>query len=144
MKQLPVMQWLPNMIAQIKKHTNRKIVVRAHPGDGKAKEYLRLNEPGVRISTNPTIQQDFIDCHAVVTYNSSPGVAAAVEGIPVYVMDPDPKSSQAFDVANTDISTINDPKTFDRQPWLEKLAMCHFNFDDLRNGTAWKIIKDYI
>ena len=26
----------------------------------------------------------------------------------------------------------------------EKIAMCHFNFDDLRNGTAWKIIKDYI
>ena len=144
MKQLPVMQWLPNIIAQIKKHTDRKIVVRAHPGDGKAKEYLRLNQPGVRISTNPTIQQDFVDCHAVVTYNSSPGVAAAVEGIPVYVMDPDPRSSQAFDIANTDISTINDPKTFDRQPWLEKIAMCHFNFDDLRNGTAWKIIKDYI
>lgn len=144
MKQLPVMQWLPKVIKKIQTYTSRKIVVRAHPGDGKAKEYLKINFPGVRISTNPHILQDFVDCHAVVTYNSSPGVAAAVEGIPMYVTDPDPRSSQAFDVANTDLRTIDDPKTFDRQPWLEKLAMSHFNYDDLRNGTAWNIIKDYI
>jgi len=144
MKQLPVMQWLPKLIKRIQTHSDRKIVVRAHPGDGKAKEYLKINFPGVRISTNPHILQDFVDCHAVVTYNSSPGVAAAVEGIPVYVTDPDPKSSQAFDVANTDIKTIENPKTFERQGWLEKLAMSHFNYDDLRHGTAWNIIKDYI
>jgi len=144
MKQLPVMQWLPKVIKKIQTFTSRKIVVRAHPGDGKAKEYLKINFPGVRISTNPHILQDFVDCHAVVTYNSSPGVAAAVEGIPMFVTDPDPRSSQAFDVANTDLRTIDNPKTFDRQPWLEKLAMSHFNYDDLRNGTAWNIIKDYI
>ena len=28
--------------------------------------------------------------------------------------------SQAYDVANTDLANINDPKTFDRQKWLEK------------------------
>lgn len=144
MKQLPVMHWLPKIIKKIQTYTDRKIVVRAHPGDGKAKEYLKINFPGVRISTNPHILQDFIDCHAVVTYNSSPGVAAAVEGIPVFVTDPDPRSSQAFEVANTNIKTIDEPKIFEREPWLEKLAMSHFNYDDLRHGTAWNIIKDYI
>ena len=52
--------------------------------------------------------------------------------------------SQAYDVANTDLANINDPKTFERQKWLEKISMCHFNYDDLRDGTAWNIIKDYI
>jgi len=32
----------------------------------------------------------------------------------------------------------------DRQQWIEKLAMCHFNFDDLQKGIAWNIIKDYL
>ena len=141
---LPVMQWLAKTIKKIKTHTDRKIVVRAHPGDKRAKDYLRVNEPGVRISTNPTILQDFVDCWAVVTFNSSPGVAAAVEGIPIFVTDPNPKMSQAYDVANFNIKDINSPQTFDRQPWLDKIAMCHFNYDDLRSGVAWNIIKDYL
>tara|TARA_B100000212_G_scaffold84288_1_gene61180 strand:+ start:5793 stop:6704 length:912 start_codon:yes stop_codon:yes gene_type:complete len=141
---LPVMQWLNNTIAKLQRHTDRKIIVRAHPGDKRAKEYLRVTQPGVRITTNPSIIQDLFKCHAVVTFNSSPGVAAAVEGVPIFVTDPNPKMSQAYDVANTDLANINDPKTFERQKWLEKISMCHFNYDDLRDGTAWNIIKDYI
>ena len=32
----------------------------------------------------------------------------------------------------------------ERQDWIEKISMCHFNFEDLKKGTAWNIIKDYI
>lgn len=144
MSGLPVMDWLNKTIATIRKHSNRKIIVRAHPGDKRAKDYLRINQPHVRISTNKSILSDFVNCWAVVTFNSSPGVAAAIEGIPVFVTDPTPKISQACDVANTDLSIINDPKLFERQQWLEKISMCHFNYDDLRNGVAWNIIKDYL
>lgn len=141
---LPVMQWLNNAITKIQNHTSRPIIVRAHPGDKRSREYLKVNKPGVRISTNPSILQDFKKCHAVVTFNSSPGVAAAVEGIPIFVTDPTPQMSQAHDVANTDLAKINEPDMFEREKWLEKISMCHFNYDDLRNGTAWNIIKDYI
>ena len=40
---------------------------------------------------------DFVDCWAVVNHNSSPGVAAVMEGIPVILTDPE--RSQARDVA---------------------------------------------
>jgi hypothetical protein len=144
MKGLDVMQWCHRTINEIRKYTDRPIVVRAHPGDKKAREYLRLNLPRVKISKGKTLLDDFHKARAVVTYNSSPGVAAAIEGIPVFVTDPEPRNSQAYPVANTDLSLLLDPKRPDRQEWIERIAMSHFNFEDLRNGTAWNIIKDYI
>ena len=144
MKGLDVMQWCHNTINEIKKYSDRPIVVRAHPGDKKAQQYLKLNLPNVKISSASSILDDLEKAWATVVYNSSPAVASAIEGVPVFVTDSNPKISQAYDVCNTDLSQIENPNRPDRQRWIEKLAMCHFNFNDLQNGTAWNIIKDYI
>ena len=141
---LDVMKWLNSTILKLKKYTDRRIIVRAHPSDGRVKDYLRINHEGVRISTNPHITDDLKQAWATITYNSSPGVASAIEGVPVFVTDPEPRRSQAFDVANFDLTRIEKPQLFDREPWLHKIAMSHYNFDDLKSGAAWKVIKDYI
>lgn len=141
---LDVMKWLNSTILKLKKYTDRRIIVRAHPGDGRVKDYLRINHEGVRISTNPHITDDLKQAWATITYNSSPGVASAIEGVPVFVTDPEPRRSQAFDVANFDLTRIEKPQLFDREPWLHKIAMSHYNFDDLKSGAAWEVIKDYI
>lgn len=144
MGNLDVMQWCNQTITEIKKYTDRPIVVRAHPGDKRVKDYLKINHPNVKISKNASILEDFSKAWATITYNSSPGVASAIEGVPVFVTDPNPRISQAFDVANTDLSQIENPQMPERQEWIEKISMCHFNFNDLRKGIAWNIIKDYI
>ena len=146
MGSLDVVEWLKSTVKRIRKISDRPIVVRGHPGDKKAKEYLkqRFKFPGVRLSTNEHILQDFVNCWAVVTYNSSPGVAAAIEGIPVFVTDPTPEVSQAFDVANINLKRLENPRTFDRQSWVEKISMSHWNFDELRSGEAWKHIRSYV
>ena len=146
MSGLDVMDWCNKTIKKIKQYTDRPIVIRAHPGDAKrAQQYLnRLKDPSVLISRKPNIIDDFRNSWATITYNSSPGVASAIEGIPVFVTDPNPKISQAFDVANTDLSKIESPNYPDRQEWIEKISMCHFNFNDLRQGIAWNTIKEYI
>ena len=144
MGDLDVMKWCNITIKRIRNHSDRPIVVRAHPGDKKAKQYLKLKHSNVRISTNENILSDLTNAWACVTYNSSPGVASAIEGVPVFVTDPNPKISQAYDVANTDLKNIETPDTFERQTWIEKLCMCHYNFDELSNGTAWNIIKEYV
>ena len=141
---LDVMKWLNSTRLKLKKYTDRRIIVRAHPGDGRVKDYLRINHEGVRISTNPHIIEDLRQAWATITYNSSPGVASAIEGVPVFVTDPEPRRSQAFDVANFDLTRIEKPQLFDREPWLHKIAMSHYNFDDLKSGAAWEVIKDYI
>ena len=141
MRGLDVMQWCNKTIVELQKHTNKKIIVRAHPGDKRAKEYLKIKFPGVRVSTNKNILDDFANCYAVITYNSSPAVAAAIEGIPVFVTDPKPKDSQAYDICNTNLEQIENPQVYDREPWLEKLAMCHYKLSELNNGTAWSYMR---
>ena len=144
MKGLDVMMWLQQIILKIHQNSDRKIVVRAHPGDKRAKQYLRINHPNVKISKNVRLTDDLDKCWAVVTYNSSPGVAAAIEGVPVFVTDTTPQTSQAFDVANTNIADIENPMMFERQQWIEKLSMSHWNFNELSSGEAWAIMRDYI
>ena len=137
-------QWCKNTIQELRKYTDRKIIVRGHPGDKKTLENVKRSLTNVKISNNPNITDDLKKAWATVTYNSSPGVASAIEGIPVFVTDSNPKVSQAFDVANTDISQIEFCKTFDREDWLNKLAMCHWNFNELKNGKAWNHMRQYL
>jgi hypothetical protein len=144
MKGLDVMHWCNNTIAKIRLFSDRPIVVRAHPGDRAAKRYLKLNHPNVKISKNTELLEDLHKAWATITYNSSPAVASAVEGVPVFVTDSNPKNSQAYEVANTDLSKIESPNPPERQQWIEKISMCHFNFEDLRSGVAWNIIKEYL
>jgi len=141
---LNVMEWCNNTIDILRQFTDRPVVVRAHPGDRAAKDYLKLNRPGVVISSNPSIVDDLKDAWATVTFNSSPGVVSAIQGIPVFVTDPNPARSQAFPVANLDLSTIENPYMPERLGWIERIAMSHYNFTDLVSGDAWQVIKEYI
>jgi len=62
--------------------------------------------------------------------------------VPVFVYDKD--DCQAGDVANTNLNNIESPNIFDRVPWVQKISMCHWNFDDLRSGACWKHMKGYV
>jgi hypothetical protein len=141
---LDVIQWMNATILEIRKYSKRPIVVRAHPGDKKIGSYLKINHKSVSLSTKPNLREDLQNAWATVVYNSSPSVASIIEGIPAFLTDPQPQHSQSFTVANTDISKIEDPLLVDRQPWVERLSMCHWKFDELKSGTAWRFFKRYI
>ena len=145
MRGLPVMDWLKKTIKIVQAHSDRPIVVRAHPGDKKAIQYLKINIPNVTISPQKKpIVDDLKDAWATITYNSSPGVVSLLEGVPVFALDPDPNYSQYHEVSNTTLKRLEDPKMFDRQDWIESLAMCHWKFDELRSGEAWEFMRDYV
>jgi len=143
MKGVPVQQWLDETIRNVKGFTDRPIVVRPHPGDKKWRNYLRITHEGVSLSTNH-IKQDLQGAWATVLHNSSPAVASSIEGVPVFLTDPNPEFSQAAEVSNTNLKRLEDPKMFDRQAWIEKLSMCHWNFDELRSGEAWQFFRKFI
>ena len=136
-----VVDWVNHTIKKLRKHTDRPIIIRGHPGDAKAKVYLKNKEWS--LSKNLNLLDDLKNCWAVITYNSSPGVASAIEGIPVFVTDPMPYKSQAFDIANFDYKLIESPNMPDRQTWIEKISMCHWNFEELASGEAWNHIRQY-
>ncbi len=140
-----LMPWLVKTIMQIKKYSDRKIVVRFHPGDRNSSKHksalLRYNLQNVFVTTNESILTDFKTAHVVVNYNSSPAGAAAIEGIPVFVLDLE--RSQAKDIANTDISKIENPVLYDRSVWIQKLAQMHWTSNELADGTAWRHLRQW-
>jgi len=145
MNGLDVMTWVEQTVRTLRKYTDRPIVVRGHPGDKNARTYLKPSRNSSwTLSRNEKIVDDFRNAWAVVTYNSSPGVAAAIEGIPVFVTDPTPQISQAYEVANTDLKDIENPATPERLSWVEKLSMCHWKFEELSSGVAWAHMRQYI
>jgi hypothetical protein len=93
------------------------------------------------VSNADTIMQDMANAHCLVNHNSSPGVVAAIEGLPVFLTDAG--RSQAKDVAHTNFADIENITKFDRQPWIEKMAMMHWTLDELKAGTAWKHLRQW-
>lgn len=139
---LDVIKWLDTTINELRKYTDRPIIVRGHPGDKNARKYL--DKKKYKVSLNPKLTQDLRNAWATITYNSSPGVASAIEGVPTFVTDPNPQISQAYAVSNTDLSQIEKPQFFERQEWVEKLAMCHWKFQELSDGSAWRHMRNYV
>jgi hypothetical protein len=145
MRGLDVMQWCNTVIKELRRYTDRPIVVRGHPGDKKLQTYLKLNMPGVTISnTQRPIQDDLKNAWATVVYNSSPGVASLIEGVPVFALDPDPNYSQYSEVVNHKLADIESPKTYDRQAWVERISMSHWKFAELASGEAWAFMRNYV
>ena len=142
-----VTDWAQSVIQTLRQYTNRPIVLRAHPGDRQSKIYLKklydlAPQLNFSFSSNSDIRTDLSDCWAVVNHNSSPAVAAAIEGIPVFVTDPARSQCQA--IANTDLSLIEQPHMPDRTAWLQQLAMSHWKFDELRSGQAWSHMRQFV
>jgi hypothetical protein len=144
MRGLSIQQWVDNTIQELKKYTSRPIIIRPHPGDKKTAKSLKIKFANVRISQNIDFLDDIKKAWATVVYNSSPGVASIIEGVPVFLTDPFPEHSQSFEVANLNLNEIESPKLSERQQWIERLSMCHWNFNELRSGEAWNFFKKYI
>jgi hypothetical protein len=141
-----LMKWLEETFAKIRKHSDRPIVIRWHPGDWKSfpnyapllKKYNATVSPQER-----HITEDLVDCWALVCHNSTPSAVAPIEGIPAFITD-DPSYSQGGDVANTDFSLLENPILADREQWIKKLAQCHWSFADLRSGRCWAHMRQWV
>ena len=61
MKGLTVVDWLNQTVAQLRRYTNRPIIVRPHPGDKNARTYLNFRSPHWTLSTAPDLTTDLAD-----------------------------------------------------------------------------------
>lgn len=149
LKGLDVYQWTSNTIRELRKYTDRPIVIRTHPGDKKAKDYIKQLKRKIPSFSNITVsnigvplENDLQNTWAVVNHNSSAAVGPIIQGYNCFLTDP--KDSQCAEVSNTDFSNIESPLEFDRQQWLERISMFHWNFEELINGTCWKHMREFI
>jgi hypothetical protein len=145
-----VVDWAIKTIVEIRKYSDRPIRIRPHPGDKRASKYcdrlLKLCQ-GRRLTqielsqSAASLMQDFVNCWAVVNHNSSPGVAAAMEGIPVILTDSE--RSQARDVATQGINKIETPFMPDREAWAQRISQFHCSHEELRTGVCWSHMKKW-
>lgn len=135
-----VQRWLDKTVKRIRSYSNRLIVVRKHPGDRRQNSLTFSKD--YTISTSPSILDDFKNCWATVTYNSSPGVASLITGVPVFVTDPVPQQSQTWPICNTDLSQIENPLMPDRQEWIDGVCQSHWNNDEVASGEAWGFLRE--
>jgi hypothetical protein len=141
-----VIDWMHSTIGLIQSYSDRPIVIRPHPGDKKALEYLNQkmfkNYKNVFLSPHGLpLENDLSNAWAVVNHNSSSIVGPIIKGY--YAFSTDAINSQCREVVNTDFSKIENPKEFDRQRWLERISMFHWKFSELEDGSCWRHMRNY-
>jgi|TARA_B110000459_G_C16580573_1_gene481078 hypothetical protein len=141
----PLMNWVVRTVGIIRKHSDRQIIVRFHPGDknqlAHRRAMARYKLKNVSISNAKHILDDLKTAHAVINHNSSPGVVSAIEGVPVFLTDA--LHSQACEVSHHSFENLENTQQFDREPWIHKMAQMHWTLDELKDGTAWKHLRKW-
>ena len=89
---------------------------------------ITLERPKPLANTYDSFDMHF-DCHAVVNYNSGPGIQAAISGC-MPIVD---TSSLATPVSYT-IADIERPYDVDRDQWLTEICHTEYTLEELRRG----------
>ena len=124
-------EWVKQKVAEIRKFTDKSVVVRPHP-----RSPVSLNIQGVTVEQPKKIlnSYDSFDInykyHCVINHNSGPAVQAAICGIPV-ICD---HTSLAFDVSDV-IENINRPTLPDRTQWFVKLCHTEWTVQEIFTGV---------
>ena len=136
--ELPSMEsWIVTQVHQLRQVTDRPIVVRPHPRSKLNLSALLQLPTDVTIEKPQKIANSYdsynlaFDCHAMVNYNSGPGIQAALAGTRP-IVDP---TSLAHPVGIT-LKDIEQPYTVDRDLWLTQICHTEYTLKEIREG-AW-------
>lgn len=104
----------------------------------------RLEKQGYEVRFRPhpntgetrPLEKDLAGASLVVTWNSTSGVEAALAGVPVVACD---EGAMVWPVASHDVDEpVIRP---DRQEWVEQLACCQWEPDEIVSGEFWEPLK---
>jgi lipopolysaccharide biosynthesis glycosyltransferase len=121
-------EWTKNVLAELKKYTDRPIEIRMKP--------IRSE----RISTDTIEDALSDDVHCLITYNSIAAVEALVNGKPAITLGPNAASS----LAGNDLSQVEKLPVHDKDTmtaFMAHLSYCQFTHQEMLDGTAWRMIN---
>ena len=132
-------QWIDSVVQQLRKVTDRSIVIRPHPRCRLSSQQLPKNcvieQPRKLAGTYDNYNIDY-SYHAVVNYNSGPGIQAALAGTRPIV----DQSSLASPVS-IDMFGIEQPYLVDRELWLTQIAHTEYTLNEIKQGLWLKRIQ---
>jgi len=123
-------QWVTETVEKIKQYTDRPVVVRE-----------RAPKRIDRIATDTLQQALDNDVFALVTFNSVAAIESIFHGIPSFTLAP---ANAASPVASQDLSQIENPYYPDTDKlysWGCHLAYGQFHINELKDGTAKKMLE---
>lgn len=132
-------QWILEAVNRVRQHTDRPIRIRPHPRCRLRLPYVPL---GTEIDTPRPVPNTYdsfdmhFNCHAVINYNSGPGIQAAIAGVRPIV----DATSLAAPVS-IDWSNIEQPYAVDRDRWFTEICHTEYTVEELRRGTWLKRIE---
>lgn len=145
--------WVRYTVQEIKKYTDRPIVIRPHivQTDTLIKRLRNFAKDTTNVSISKNfitqsnhyggmgLQEDFKNAYCAVTYNSLSSVDAALEGIPIITLDP---GAMSWPVAHHSLSQIESlDRSIDKTQWLYDTAYSQWTGTELKTGVAWEHIK---
>lgn len=140
---LPSMEaWIYQQILRLKEITDRPIIVRPHPRSTLNTKLLPndivFEEPHPLTNTYDSFDIHF-DCHAVINYNSGPGIQAAISGTRPIVN----RSSLAYPVSIS-YAELEQPYLIDRDRWLIEICHTEYTLTEIKQGLWLKRIAQYL
>jgi hypothetical protein len=130
--------WIYKQIVRIRQFSDRPIIVRPHPRSTLNTKLLPsdvvFEEPHPLANTYDSFDMHF-DCHAVVNYNSGPGIQAAISGTRPIV----DQSSLAYPVS-VSYAELEQPYLIDRDRWLVEICHTEYTLNEIQQGTWLKRI----
>lgn len=133
----PLYEYTIDTITELRKYTDRRIIVRQHPRCPLQQKPVLDNvfyqTPKIIENTYDDYDLEFNNEWAVVSWSSNPGIHAILNGIPAFVGP----QSLAYDVANHDFSKIETPAMPDRTQWLNDYAFTEWTLEEISQGTPF-------
>jgi hypothetical protein len=124
--------WIMQQVQQLRTVTDRPIVVRPHP---RCALDLTMLAPDITIEQPQKIANSYdsynlaFDCHAMVNYNSGPGIQAAMAGTRPIV-----DSSSLAHPVSIKLTDIDQPYTVDRDQWLVEICHTEYTANEIAQG----------
>lgn len=154
MKTQDLSDWAIDTVDDIRRYSNRKIVVRLHPllsdeGFMESLPFIKKvifnhwNNVELGKSNTPFIE-DLKNAHCIVAYSSGLSIDSVINGIPVIAID---RSNFAFEISSHLIKDIENPMMADDNivvDWLNKLSNSQWSRDEITNGLAWSQVLPII
>jgi hypothetical protein len=128
--QPPMSEWAATLVREIRKYSDRKIILRPHPRSrfNLIHSEIKIELPKPVLGSYDDFNIDY-NYHCVINHSSGPAVQAAINGVPV-ICD----SSSLAGILSEKMENIENPILPDRDEWFLKLCHTEWTVEEIAQG----------
>ena len=153
-------EWAYDTISELRKYTDRKIIVRPHnESDKNLKKWSKssniknchwliskiqqsnIKNTFVKTWEDASMEELLNDAWAVVSFATTASAIPLIQNLPIFVTS---EISFMYDFRAGELKDIENPKEVDREMFLHRYANLHWSESEVESGIFWERVKDKI